>query len=63
MRSVDWICFLLYIVPTLICEQLLAQSGSAENCPAATALIALVQACAIALSWEISEQGVIRMER
>ena len=48
-RAVDWIAFLLYVVPTLIYENL-EQNGCNHLEPMAR----FISACAIALSWDIS---------
>lgn len=59
MRSVDFIVFLLFVVPTLVCEHLEAESSLVK----ANALASLVTACAIALSWEIDQDDLQRMQR
>lgn len=54
-RAVDWLDFLLYIVPTLIVPYL-------PNEGVKRALLALVKGCSIALQWEITEQLINEME-
>lgn len=62
MRSTDWIMFLLYVVPTLVCDELLEQNGEAAK-DTCEALSALVTGCAIGLSWYIDKDDINRMER
>ena len=64
MRSVDWICFLLFVVPTMVCDMLELQLGVEQAKAVVDALVvSLVTGCAIALSWKISEDDLIKMER
>ena len=64
MRSVDWVCFLLFVVPTMVCDMLELQLEDVEQAKAVVdALVSLVTGCAIALSWKISEDDLVKMER
>ncbi|ORY90559.1 hypothetical protein BCR43DRAFT_509032 [Syncephalastrum racemosum] len=58
-RGVDWIDFLLYVVPTLVFEHL-KHKGISQN--ALKAIIKLVTGCALATEWDISEFEVTEME-
>lgn len=60
MRSVDWITFLQYVVPTLAFEKIEAEYGSTSL--QLEALMALVTGCAIALSWNVKEADIRRAE-
>ena len=62
MRSVDWVCFLLFVVPTMVCDMLEAQLGAEQAKAVVDALVSLVTGCAIALSWKISEEDLVKME-
>lgn len=55
VRAVDWLDFLLYIVPTLIVPYL--PSTSAKK-----AVLALVKGCALALQWRLTEDLLREME-
>lgn len=55
-RAVDWLDFLLYIIPTLVIHQL-------KNREAKDALMNLVYGCSIALQWSISKSDVTKMNR
>lgn len=57
-RAVDWIDFLLYIVPTLVYEQL-----ESANCLDVAHLMNLFIGCGIALSWDIDDDDIAEMER
>ncbi|KAG2222827.1 hypothetical protein INT45_000442, partial [Circinella minor] len=64
MRSVDWVCFLLFVVPTMVYDMLELQLGGVEQAKAVVdALVSLVTGCAIALSWKIFEDDLVKMER
>ena len=54
-RSVDWLGFLLYIVPTLVIPILVDKSAQ-------SALLALVRACAVTLQWSVTETETCRIE-
>ena len=56
MRSVDWITFMIYVCPTLIFEQLVAEYG--PDAEQIHALMSLVMACSLSLLWEISGSDV-----
>ncbi|KAG2209048.1 hypothetical protein INT45_004550 [Circinella minor] len=62
MRLVDWICFLLFVVPTMVCDMLELQLGVEQAKAVVDALVSLVTGCAIALSWKISEDDLVKME-
>ncbi|KAG2215611.1 hypothetical protein INT45_013097 [Circinella minor] len=63
MRSVDWVCFLLFVVPTMVCDMLELQLGGVEQGKAVVdALVFLVTGCTIALSWKISEDDLVKIE-
>lgn len=55
-RAVDWIDFLLYVVPTLVLDSLVDDQARA-------AIAALVKACTLALQWRITEADVQTIER
>lgn len=55
VRAVDWLDFLLYVVPTLVVPYL--PSTSAKK-----ALLALVKGCALALQWRLTEDLLREME-
>ncbi|KAG1438663.1 hypothetical protein G6F56_012567 [Rhizopus delemar] len=55
-RSVDWLDFLMYAVPTLVVP--LLHSKSTQD-----AVSALVRACGVALQWEITEDELQEMNR
>ncbi|KAI9327957.1 hypothetical protein BD770DRAFT_334331, partial [Pilaira anomala] len=54
-RAIDFLDFLLYVVPTLIVP-LFSKAATRK------ALLCLVRGCAIALQWEINENLIIEME-
>jgi hypothetical protein len=53
-RHVDWLDFLLYIVPTLVVPEL----PLASQAP----LLALVKGCQLALQWDLTESLLVEME-
>jgi hypothetical protein len=55
-RAVDWLDFLLYIVPTVVVPCL-----STESCK--QAVLALVRGCSIALQWELTHELIDDMEK
>lgn len=55
-RAVDWLDFLLYIVPTIIVPYL-------PNSSVKKALLSLVKGCALALQWTLTESLLDEMER
>lgn len=55
-RAVDWLDFLLYIVPTLVVPYL-------SNRVVQKALLALVKGCALALQWNLTDELINEMER
>ena len=55
-RAVDYIDFLLYVVPTIILP--LVRSSQSR-----TALMNLVEGCSIALQWRISREDILKMKR
>ncbi|KAI7848621.1 hypothetical protein BDC45DRAFT_574641 [Circinella umbellata] len=61
MRAVDWTCFLMFVVSTMVCDMLELQLGT-EAEDVINALASLVTGCAIALSWRITEEDIIKME-
>lgn len=48
-RAVDWLDFLLYIVPTLVVPYL-------PNRTVQKAVLSLVKGCALALQWDLTEE-------
>lgn len=52
----------MYIVPTLVHDQLEEQYGEASR-GACDALKALVKGCSIALLWQITEKDIVAMEK
>ncbi|KAG2215491.1 hypothetical protein INT45_012086 [Circinella minor] len=62
MRSVDCICFLLFVVPTMVCDMFELQLGVEQVKAVVDVLVSLVTGCAIALSWKISEDDLVKME-
>lgn len=52
-RSVDWLGFLMYIVPTLVVPILVDKSAQ-------SALLALARACAVTLQWSVTETETLR---
>ena len=63
MRAVDWTCFLMFVVPTMVCDMLELQLGTEQAEGVIDTLASLVIGCAIALSWRITEEDIIKMER
>lgn len=61
MRAIDWIDFTVFIVPTLVMEQLEITLSSSSA--AMKALISLVTACSIALLYEITDEDINLLER
>ncbi|KAG2210805.1 hypothetical protein INT45_007730 [Circinella minor] len=61
MRSVDWVLMLLFVLPTIICDQIVEEykEQSREH---VKALVALSKGCAIALSWYIEQDDIVEME-
>lgn len=55
-RAVDYVDFLLYVVPTIVLPLV-------KSRPAQMALMNLVNGCSIALQWSISPADVIKMDR
>ena len=55
-RAVDWLDFLLYILPTIVIQHL-------KHTEAKDALMNLVYGCSIALQWSISKSEVNKMNR
>lgn len=55
-RAVDWLDYLLYVVPTLIVPRL--KYKEAQN-----AFMDLVNGCSIALQWSISEAELNKMDQ
>ena len=56
MRAVDWLDYLLYIVPTIVVPCL-------PNEDSRKAMLALVRGCALALQWELNEQDINDLDR
>ncbi|OAD65336.1 hypothetical protein PHYBLDRAFT_176248 [Phycomyces blakesleeanus NRRL 1555(-)] len=54
-RAVDWLYFLLYLVPTLVVPYL-------PNRAVKTALLSLVKGCALALQWTLTSELLDEME-
>ncbi|OAD69424.1 hypothetical protein PHYBLDRAFT_172669 [Phycomyces blakesleeanus NRRL 1555(-)] len=54
-RAVDWLDFLLYLVPTLVVPYL-------PNRAVKTALLSLVKGCALALQWTLTSELLDEME-
>ena len=52
----------MFVVPTMVCDMLELQLGT-EAEDVIDALASLVTGCAIALSWRITEEDIIKMER
>ena len=62
MRSIDWILMLLFILPTIICDQIIEEHK--ENAREHVyALVTLSKGCAIALSWYIEQDDIAEMEK
>lgn len=55
-RAVDWLDFLIYVVPTLVLDNLVDDQARA-------AVKALVTACTLTLQWCITEEDVQATER
>lgn len=55
-RSVDWIDFLVYVIPTLVVPLLV-------HIPTQKAVLALVRACTFALQWNITESEIDEIHR
>ena len=55
-RAIDYIDFLLYVVPTLLVPLL-------PMAPARKALLSLVKGCSIALQWDLNEELIVEMEK
>ncbi|CAO3618584.1 unnamed protein product [Mucor hiemalis] len=55
VRAVDYLDFLLFVVPTLLVP--LLQKNKTR-----TAVMNLVQGCSIALQWELTEDSIVQME-
>lgn len=55
-RAVDWMDFLLYIVPTIVVPYL-------PNTAVKKAVLALVKGCALALQWQLTESLIDEMQR
>jgi hypothetical protein len=55
-RAIDFMDFLLYVVPTLIVPVFTRQKVK-------SALLDLVRGCSIALQWELTENLIIEMEK
>lgn len=55
-RAIDYIDFLLYVVPTLLVP-LLTKSVTRK------ALLALIKGCAISLQWNLNEELIVEMEK
>lgn len=55
-RAVDWLDFLLYIVPTLVVPYL-------RTAAAKKAVLSLVKGCALALQWSLTEEKINEMQR
>ncbi|KAG2209658.1 hypothetical protein INT45_008090 [Circinella minor] len=62
MRAVDWISFLLYVVPTLVCDMFEIKLGLDQSNEVVDALVALVTGCSLALSWEITDDDIVNMK-
>ena len=60
MRSVDWISFMLYVVPTLVFEQL--ETEYKKPAPQIKALMSLVTGCALALQWIIYPSDLAKIK-
>ena len=60
MRGIDYIDLLLYVIPTIVIEQLQNTNCSVD---AIDALAALVKGCSISLSWEMSDINVKQIEQ
>jgi hypothetical protein len=55
-RSVDWIDILLYIIPTLFVPELKQESSRKP-------VLALVNAAALSLKWELHHEDLTQMEK
>ena len=55
-RAVDFLDFLLFVVPTLIVPLF-------RSAPVRRALLNLVKGCAIALQWELTDSNINEMEK
>lgn len=56
VRAVDWLDYLLYIVPTIVVPCL-----SGDSCK--KAVLSLVRGCALALQWELNEDDINALDR
>jgi hypothetical protein len=54
-RAVDWLDFLLYVVPTIVVPFI-------RNPPAQKAILSLIKGCALALQWELTDEKICEME-
>ena len=55
-RAIDYIDFLLYVVPTLLVPLF-------NKVATRKALLALVKGCSIALQWDLDENLIVEMEK
>ncbi|KAI9310769.1 hypothetical protein BX666DRAFT_1152675 [Dichotomocladium elegans] len=60
-RAVDYIDMLIYFIPTAVLEVLEEEGGCSDR--GAIALASLIKACAISLSWEITDEDISAVER
>lgn len=54
-RAVDWLDFLLYVVPTLVVPFLKNDSSLRK------AVLSLVRGCALAMQWNLTQRTVLEM--
>ena len=62
MHSVNWVLMLLFVLPTVICDQIVEEYKE-QSRQHVKALVALSKGCAIALSWYIEQDDIVEMER
>jgi hypothetical protein len=56
VRAVDWLDFLLYVVPTWVVPLI-------EGTACKKALLSLVRGCSIALQWDLTEQLIEEIDK
>ena len=59
MRSVDWVVFMQFVLPTLVFEQLVSTYGA--DSLQVVAIMSYVIGCSLALSWEIDQDDLDRI--
>ncbi len=54
-RAVDWLDFLLYIIPTLVTPYLPSRTVQ-------KAVLSLVKGCSLALQWDLTDELISEMD-